>query len=124
MTVCARVLKWTAPRVCKSVANRAMPNAGNICRSTSVKADAREELQKVRAELESARGPTGRGRRIDDQGKAGADAVGKSICRALDLLENKSMPRLSAHLRGSITHPHGMYWSSEFREAVRCSDAR
>lgn len=68
---------------------------------------AREDLQEVQAELRSARGPTGKGRRTGDQAKAAADAVGRSMDRAI-IVVSKAMPKFAEHLRWSMVQPNSM----------------
>jgi hypothetical protein len=67
----------------------------------------------AKAELESlaaasASGLRGRSREVGNQAKAAADAVGRSIGRAIKQLEGEGMPKLATHLRLFIQHPTGM----------------
>ena len=71
-------------------------------------AEAREELEKIQEQIDSATGLAGKARRIGDDAKAAASTVGKSIERTLQLLEKEGMPELARHLRDAIVLPSGM----------------
>ena len=71
-------------------------------------AEAREELDSIKAHIKSATGLKGKVRRTGDEAKRAASTVGKSISRALQLLEESGMPKLARHLQEAIFHPSGM----------------